>query len=242
MKTEPSTMHRTTVPRPSSAPTDHSLLGLIDRLREDVRTLVHDEVQLAKTELGEKVSYFGRNAMYLAIGGIVAYLGLIFLLISIGFLIASGFETLGLSTAMALFLGFLAIAVVAAVIGGAMAGKALAAFKKQSLAPKKTIETLQQIKEGGIEQAEVKIYRKPSPPPDTRNSDQIKSEIEHTRGRINEDVTGIKRRLAWGTMAVNMVAHVKSHPMRSASIGLGTGVVGYALMRVARLFGRRRAV
>src|SRR6478609_3950880 len=61
-------MHTTTYPREN-----HSLLGLIGGLREDVRNLFHEEVQLAKTELSEKASHFGRNAVYLAIGEAVGY-------------------------------------------------------------------------------------------------------------------------------------------------------------------------
>ena len=54
----------------------NSLLGLITGLREDVRTLFHEEVQLAKKEVSEKVSHFSRNSIYLAAGGVICYLAL----------------------------------------------------------------------------------------------------------------------------------------------------------------------
>jgi hypothetical protein len=49
-----------------------SLIGLISGLREDVRHLFHQEVQLAKTEMAEKAKYLGRNGLYLALGGLSA--------------------------------------------------------------------------------------------------------------------------------------------------------------------------
>src|SRR5262249_44422819 len=91
----------------------HSIFGLIDDLREDARDLIHQEIRLAKTELSEKVSRLGRNAAYLAIGGVIILLALIFFLLALGFLIAFGFEKLGLSTEIALVLGFTGIAVLA---------------------------------------------------------------------------------------------------------------------------------
>ena len=44
-----------------------SILSLISNLREDLRNLVRQEVQLAKTELGEKARLLGRNGALLAI-------------------------------------------------------------------------------------------------------------------------------------------------------------------------------
>lgn len=222
----------------------NTLLGLISGLREDVRDLFHEEVQLAKTEVSEKVSHFGRNGVYLAIGGAVAYLGVIFLLLALGFLASFGLEAAGLSTGMSLFLGFLAVAVVAGIIGGILVAKSLKAMKKESLVPQKTIETLKEIKDGGLEQGRVPIRSVYSPPPepeDHRTSDQIRSDLERTRGRIGEEVRGIKNRLRVATAATVAVDRFRRNPVRALSLGVGTGLMGFLLMRANRWLKRPKA-
>ncbi len=224
----------TTTPRTRDG---NTLLGLISGLREDVRDLFREQVQLAKTEVSEKVSHFSRNGVYLAIGGVVAYLGVIFLLLALGFLASWGLELLGLSTGMALFLGFLFIAVLTALVGGILLAKSLKALKKESLVPHKTIETLREIKDGGLEQDRVPIRSAYRPAPelaDKRTSDQIRSDLERTRGRIGQEVRGIKTRLQAATAATVAVNQIRRNPVRALTLGVGTGLAGFILMRVNR--------
>lgn len=213
-----------------------TLFGLITGLREDVRNLFQEEVQLAKTEMAEKASYFGRNAVYLGIGGVIAYLALIFLLLALSFLAAFGFEALGLTTGIALFLGFIATALICGIVGGILVMKALKAFKTQSLVPEKTIETLKEIKGGGLEQSRVpiKVYQPPTPE-DNRSSEEIRTDLERTRSRIGREVRGIRTRLGFANLAVMAADCVSRNPVRS----VGFGVAGFVLMRVARMIGRR---
>jgi len=218
-----------------------SLFGLVAGLREDFRTLFHEEVQLAKAEISEKVALLGRNSIYLAIGGAIAFVATIFLLLSLGFIISFGFESLGLSTGVALFLGFLAVAVVCGAVGGIMVGKALSAFSHQSLIPEKTLHTLREIKEGGVEQIPIKTSSaKAVAPKDTRSSDQIRSDVEQTRSRIGREVRALKTRMSAAQLAGAAVGLVKKNPVRSVGIGLGTGLVGFVLMRITRLLERKR--
>jgi hypothetical protein len=220
---------------------EHSLIGLIEGLRDDIGQLIRSEVQLAKTELSEKASLLARNGMYLGIGAAVGCLSLIFLLIGVSFLIASGFEALGLSTGIALFLGFICIAVLSGIIAGALVAKAISAFSKETLVPEKTIATLQEIKEGGIEQVPIRRAPAPPEPEDSRTSEQIREDVERTRGRIHEEVVGVRRRLSWAALTTQLANHVRLHPLRSVGIGLGTGLAGFVLVRVGRLFGHKRA-
>jgi hypothetical protein len=219
----------------------NSLVGLISGLREDVRNLFHEEIQLAKTEISEKAALASRNAVYLAAGAVVALLGATLLLVALSFLASVGFQALGFSAGMALFLGFLVIAIVAAAVGGILINKAISAFKKHSLVPEKTIETLKEIKEGGLEQVPIKRYQPKSISNDNRTSEQIRSDVEQTRSRIGREVRGIRTQLSLGRLATIAANRVVNNPMRTFSIGLGTGLAGYVLMRVARLFGRRHA-
>jgi len=182
-----------------------------------------------------------RNVGSLAIGGVIGLFGVTFLLLAIAFIIAYGFESLGLSSGVALFLGFLLVAVITGAIGGILVGKALSGFSKESLAPEKTIATLHEIKEGGSEQVPIKNYSVKQEPKDSRNSDQIRADVERTRTSIGQEVRGLRARLRFSYMAGVVTSAVKNNPVRSVSIGLGTGLAGYVIMRVARLFGRRRA-
>jgi len=216
-----------------------SLLDLIAGLREDVRSLFQEEVQLARTELSEKLSFISRNAISLAIGAVIALLAAIMLLAALCLIAAYGFSALGLSQGISLFLGFLAIAIVSGSIGGILVAKALGQLKKESLVPEKTIQTLKDIKQGGLQQAQVKHYQPAPAPPDNRNSDQIRSDVEQTRSRINREVRGIRTRLNMATAATLIVRRFSHNPVRSVGIGVGTGVAGFLLVRVARLFGRR---
>ncbi len=221
-----------------------SLVSLISGLREDVRHLFQQEVQLAKTELGEKAKYFGRNGLYLATGGIIGGYALLFFLLSLAFIIALGLQSADMSTGMALFLGFIIIAVCAGAVAGILVFKAISAFRKQSVAPEKTIETIKEIAQGGLEQVPVPIRIEHSvpTPQDNRSSDEIRADVEQTRQEIGREVRGIRFRLRLSEIATGMVAEAKTHPGRWVGIGVGTGLVGFVVMRVARLFGRRRAV
>jgi ElaB/YqjD/DUF883 family membrane-anchored ribosome-binding protein len=172
----------------------------------------------------------------------MAFLAVIWFLLSISFIIAYGFESLGLATGVSLFLGFLLLALVTGAIGGILVGKALSAFSKESMVPEKTVETLREIKEGGIEQVPIKTYAVQSQPEDKRTSGQIREDVERTRSRIGREVRGIRTRLDMAHLAGAVANRVAHNPVRSVSIGLGTGLVGFVIMRVARLLGRRHAV
>ena len=54
---------------------DRSLGELFSELAQETSTLVRQEVQLAKTEMGQKASRVGKDVGFLAAGGAVAYAG-----------------------------------------------------------------------------------------------------------------------------------------------------------------------
>src|SRR6478672_4623763 len=130
----------------NTASSETSFLGLLKDFKTEIVVLIKQEIDLAKAEVSEKVSFFGKNAVKLAIGGFVAYAGLIVLLIGLGAVIGFAFEKLGLSTTLANFLGWTIMGLIVIGIGAAFIMKALKAFKTQTLVPEKTIETLRQVK------------------------------------------------------------------------------------------------
>lgn len=217
----------------------NSFFGLIDRVKEEIHNFIQHEIELAKTEMSEKLAHFSRNGVYIAIGAMTAYAALILLLLSLCFLAASGFEKLGLSTGISLFLGFLSLAIVVGGAGAFLVVKAIAALKKASLAPQKTMQTLAEIKAPAPGAVPIRAH---APAPDatpSEKSEALVSQVRRSHHRIRHDLSKLRERLSLSHLTKDLVAHVKSHPLRSVGIGLGTGVAGWIMVRGARLFGRK---
>src|SRR5919202_872161 len=88
---------------------ERSLGELFGDLARDTATLVRQEVDLAKTELGQKASRVGRDIGFLAVGGAVAYAGFLAILAAI---------IIGLATAgLPWWLAALIVGLVVAAVG-----------------------------------------------------------------------------------------------------------------------------
>jgi len=61
---------------------NRSLIALFSDLFRETSTLVHQEAQLAKAEISEKVSDLGKGVAGIAIGGAILFAGFIILLIA----------------------------------------------------------------------------------------------------------------------------------------------------------------
>jgi uncharacterized membrane protein YqjE len=84
---------------------DRSVGEMVFDVSERVSTLVREEIELAKTEVSEKVAKLVRGSVVGIAAGIFAFLGLILLMVAIAFLIDDIFDT-------AAWVGFLIEAVV----------------------------------------------------------------------------------------------------------------------------------
>ena len=126
---------------------DHSLAGLIRELRDETTTLVRQEVKLAKAEMSEKTSRLARNALYVALGGLIAYSALVVLLLAVRDLLTVALVNAGVSSDVALWLSPLIVGVVVGLVGWAMIVKGKKALANGGLAPSKTLETLRDDKE-----------------------------------------------------------------------------------------------
>jgi xanthine/uracil permease len=104
-------------------------------------------VALAKTEMSEKASKFSRNAVYLAIGGLVAYAGFMFILLMLMRLLSLGLIRMGLSEGLVSWLAPAIIGLIVAAVGYALVQKAINTFSRESLAPEKTIQSLKEDKQ-----------------------------------------------------------------------------------------------
>ena len=121
---------------------EKSLGQLFSELADETRTLVRQEIALAKTEVTQKAAFVGKNVGFAAAGAMVALVGV--LPIIAGIVIALGHK-IGYATS-AFIVGVLITAV-----GAFLVTKALGALKKTPLAPEQTKaqvkETTQWMKE-----------------------------------------------------------------------------------------------
>jgi|SRR5687768_16993020 len=115
---------------------DRSLGQMFADLSQEARTLIHQELQLAKTELTEKASTMARGAAFVVGGGLLAYGGLLAIVAAIVLgLIASGLPA---------WAGALLGGVVVAGTGYVLIRSGLAALRPEQLVPRETIETLKE--------------------------------------------------------------------------------------------------
>lgn len=130
----------------SDASQPNSIVGLLQNLRDDTATLLRQEVALAKSELKTNATRLGQHAAEIAIGGFIAYAGLIVLLIGLGHLLGVGLIRAGLDPDIAAWLAPTVVGLVIALIGWMMLAKAKKALAQDTLAPRQTIESLKSDK------------------------------------------------------------------------------------------------
>lgn len=130
------------MPDPNSGG-ERSLGELLGDLSREITTLLRQELELAKTELSDKATKIGRDMAALAVGGAVAYAGMLFILAAIA---------IALSNVIVPWLAFLLVGVAVGGIGFVLIQKGLSDIKKTGLAPQQTIETLKEDKEWAQQQ------------------------------------------------------------------------------------------
>jgi hypothetical protein len=143
-----------------TAPAKPTIGRLFKDLATDSRALIQQEIELAKAEMSEKASVYARNAAYLAIGGLVLYAGLLALIAAgcIGLVVALD---ISLETSTAIWLGPLLVGAVVALVGYAFVQKAFSTFKSETLAPRKTIDSIRENTEWLKEQVTISDTRMP---------------------------------------------------------------------------------
>jgi len=114
---------------------DRSIGELVSELAGETATLVRQEVALAKVELSHKAGQVGGELGSLAIGGALAYAGMLCILAA-GIILLSG--------VMPWWAAALVVGTIAGFIGASMASKAVTALKRINLAPQQTMETLKE--------------------------------------------------------------------------------------------------
>jgi apolipoprotein N-acyltransferase len=125
--------------------TDRSIPDLLGDLVDQTSTLVRKEVQLARAEIGEKVSVVGTATSSLAIGGVLLLGALVVLLqAAVAFLV----EFVHLSATVSALI----VAVIVAVIGYVVLRGGLNRIKASNLTPDRTVTQLSRDAEVAKEQ------------------------------------------------------------------------------------------
>jgi xanthine/uracil permease len=124
----------TTAPRSGET---RSLAALFSDLWRETSTLVHQEAELAKAEISEKVSQVGTGAAAIAIGGAIVFAGFLVLLGA-----AVGALYLMLDTEHRVWLAPLIVGVVVMVIGFIALAVGRKELKTRNLAPSHTLDSL----------------------------------------------------------------------------------------------------
>ena len=114
---------------------ERSLGELFGQLTQDMTLLVRQEVQLARTEMSEKLSRFATNLISVATGGFVAYLGGLALVAA---LILAVRDLANIPLAWSALI----VGAVLAIVGYVMLQRGVKEIKRVDLAPRRTVETL----------------------------------------------------------------------------------------------------
>jgi membrane protein len=128
--------HEDTRPTMATSTGDRSLGQMFADLSREVRTLIQQEAQLAKTELGEKASRMMKGSAFIVGGGLLAYGGVL-AVIAAGVL---GLIAIGLPPWAGALLG----GIVVALAGYLLIRAGTAAIRPKDLTPRHTIETLKE--------------------------------------------------------------------------------------------------
>jgi hypothetical protein len=123
---------------------ERSLGELFGDLAKQTSELVRQEVELARTEMTQKVSAVGKDAGMIAAGGLVAYAGLLALIATL--IIALG--QLGVPW----WLSALIVGVIVVAVGYFLIQKGINAIKHTNMAPRQTIQTLKEDRQWASEQ------------------------------------------------------------------------------------------
>jgi len=116
---------------------ERSIGELFGQLSQDMTLLVRQEIQLARSEMSEKLSRFTANLISVAAGGFVAYVGGLALVAAL---------ILGLHDLANISLAFSALIVgaVLAIAGYLMLKGGLNELKRVDIAPRRTVENIKE--------------------------------------------------------------------------------------------------
>lgn len=112
---------------------DRPLSSLFTELTRETASLFRNEVRLAKAELADKARQAGRGAAEIAVGGLLLFIAL---------QVLAATAVIALIAVVKPWLAALIVAVVVGLVGVVVLAKGLANVRSDSLAPRRTIDSL----------------------------------------------------------------------------------------------------
>jgi len=119
---------------------DRSLGELLAELTQEMTTLVRQEITLARVEMTDKVSNVAKQVGLLAVGGALAYSGVLAIVAALVILVSR--------SGLPMWASALIVGIVVAAAGGFLVKKGIDTIKGQDLVPRQTLETLKDLKHG----------------------------------------------------------------------------------------------
>jgi len=113
---------------------ERSLGLLFTEMTEQVSVLLRREVELARVETQETISTAIKSATSMIAGGVIAYAGLIVLLMGIAY---------GLASVIPLWVSTLLVGAITLIVGGLILMAGRRAMEEVNLVPEKTIKSVQ---------------------------------------------------------------------------------------------------
>lgn len=111
---------------------------LISNLYRDFQRVLIQTVELAKTEMSEKTSKLAKDGVLVAVGGVLAFAGFLFLLLAL---------TAVLALVMPFWVAALIVGGLTSAIGAGLASSGYSKMKKVDLTPERTVQSLKEDRE-----------------------------------------------------------------------------------------------
>jgi hypothetical protein len=207
-----------------------SVLSLIHQLSEDAKVALRKELELAKAEISEKLAKYGVHAAVVGAAGLLAYAGLIVLLICLAILISLGLKKAGVDQMLAIVLGLGFVALLVMAVGATFAFLAIKKLKALSPLPTKALSEAKQL-------GAAVTGKEPQLPPPTRleenkqSSSEAQADMRKTRYDLSNTVEELKERMTLRALGEAASSEIKAHPVRVAVLGVGTGLVSYLIIQ-----------
>lgn len=116
----------------------HEISDLFRELMGELKVLLQQEMQLFKVEMSDKASQAGKDLAFIAIGGAIAYAGLLLILAA---------AVLGLGLIIPAWASALVVGGMVVGAGYALIQKGLSDLKTMKAKPEQTIESLKETKQ-----------------------------------------------------------------------------------------------
>src|SRR5207244_4436783 len=153
------------------------------------------------------------NAVPAAIGGFVAYIGINLLLFAIGIIVAYAFQELGMDPLLAASAGLGATAILVITIGALLLVKGVHAFSTATLKPRKTIETVENLKSEAVKaESAAKWVEKMKDKEDYRHSKEIQESVFALEEEMADTLSELGRRVSLTKAREHANKEVRAHP------------------------------